>query len=207
MNKHFSFIAEVICLLLALCACVAASAETEGDWEYEADGGWVRIIHYQGHDTELDIPEEIAGMPVRIIGKQDSIIDDYEARQLVTAVRIPDSVVCIDSSAFSSFSALETIRLPEHLLTIRRYAFAYCGLKQIDLPPQLIYIDSDAFTRNEALEEIVFPDTLVAISRTTRSKAASGCGKRTCRKTWKKSGKAPSAERIFRGISSGCPIP
>ena len=197
MNKRFFLIAAVICLLLALCACVAASAETEGDWEYEADGGWVRIIHYLGHDTELDIPEEIAGMPVRIIGKQDSIIDDYEARQLVTAVRIPDSVVCIDSSAFSSFSALETIRLPEHLLTIRRYAFAYCGLKQIDLPPQLIYIDSDAFTRNEALEEIVFPEMLVAIE----DDAFKGCVR------LRKADLPENVEKVGEGAFCGTDIP
>ena len=197
MNKRFSFVAAVICLLLAVCACAAASAETEGDWEYEADGGWVRILHYLGHDTELDIPEEIGGMPVRIIGKQGSIIEDYETRQLVTAVRIPDSVVCIADSAFISFSSMETVRLPEHLLTIRYYAFAYCGLKQINLPPQLISIESHAFAGNEALEEIVFPETLEAIE----DGAFRGCVK------LRKADLPENVERIGAGAFCGTDIP
>ena len=159
-------------LLLSLCLAVLAAlpAAAEGDWEYEVTDGAVILTRYTGSETEVVIPEEIDGIPVRVIG---SLVIQEPQRYTVNSVSIPDSVISIRDMAFAYCEALESVRLPAGLAVIRDGVFTETGLKRVELPAHVLAIERNAFRRCRELEEIVFPDGLELIG----SNAFKGCEK------------------------------
>jgi len=108
----------------------------EQNYQYKIQNGGVVITSYVGKEYVVEIPEEIAGYPVRVIG----------------------------SNAFSSRYDVETVILPEGLIEIEKTAFRFCtGLMSIQLPSTLKTIGEYAFFHCENLVEIVIPDGMTAL--------------------------------------------
>ena len=58
---------------------------------------------------------------------------------------LPLSLSRIEEQSFFGNSSLEEVVLPEGLLSIESQAFAYSGVKTINLPETITYIADDAF--------------------------------------------------------------
>lgn len=103
----------------------------ENGFAYRIENGTAIITGYQGTETEVIIPEYVAGVPVYAIGEKA-----FEYKEII-------SVEIIDSDV----SGVQRIEAE---------AFRGCTkLKQVILPISIEYIGSNAFTRNYYSERII----------------------------------------------------
>ena len=107
---------------------------TEGDWQYAvAESGNVSIISYGGDQSVLDLT---------------SLDLSYGG-----------DIVSIGGYAFYD-SGITSITLPETLVNIQRYAFAYSSLEQIFVPANVTFIGGYAFY-NTPVESVTFGENSV----------------------------------------------
>ena len=102
---------------------------TDGEWKYAklTDGG-IAILGYSGTDTNINL----------------------------TALDFGGNIVNIGGSAFE-YSAVESIRLPETLITIQARAFYHSALKSINIPAGTEFIGREAFS-DTPIEALTFAD-------------------------------------------------
>lgn len=99
-----------------------------GALEYKVSESGVNITGYQGKDSAITVPDMIDGCPVTCIGKK----------------------------AFLSNKLLKRISLPESVVRIEDWAFAYCGkLTKIVIPYHRMEIGQGIFKECFALEQII----------------------------------------------------
>ncbi len=80
-------------------------------------------------------------------------------------VILPEGLIAVDSWAFA-YSALRSVTFPDTALVIDDYAFAYCtNLHEVDLGSNMAEIYNAAFASCTALEEITLPDTLTYVGQ------------------------------------------
>ena len=89
-------------------------------------------------DTELDIPNEIAGKKVTGIGE-----NAFEGNQMITKVVLPDTIENIGRYAFKSCTNLTKINIPVFVRNIGRSAFEDCErLETLEYNAANCYIDA-----------------------------------------------------------------
>lgn len=107
--------------------------------------------------------------PVKSVFLPDSVtsIGKYafcECRSL-TSVRMSPNVDSIQQSAFKYCTLLEEIELPESLTTITSDAFRYSGLQSIVIPQNIVSISGYAFSTTD-LKTVTFRGTPTTIPTT-----------------------------------------
>lgn len=120
------------------------------------DGNGVVITKYTGNYPNIIFPNEIEGFPVRQIGQYESVFKGNKT--VFEKVSIPDTVVIIKDSAFSSANIKQLV-IPDSVRTIRLSAIDNIGyLEKLTLPDRL---DQDnlsiSFSRTCNINEVVFP--------------------------------------------------
>ncbi len=77
---------------------------------------------------------------------------------------IPESVITIGGSAFSSCKALTSVIIPDSVTTIGRSAFWGCSaLNLVEIPKNVTTIGESAFTSCSALTSVIIPDNVTTI--------------------------------------------
>ncbi|MBO1005306.1 leucine-rich repeat protein [Pseudogracilibacillus auburnensis] len=117
--------------------------------------GTLTITGYNGIDTDIEIPSEINGKTVTIIGEHA-----FSDKGL-TSVIFPDTITTIGDFAFQS-NRLTAIDLPDHLLTIGAYSFASNVLEKMVIPNSVTRINVGAFDSNK-LDRVEFGTGLIYI--------------------------------------------
>lgn len=150
----------LLVLMSMLISIGTVSAEGYGDYTYAVWGSdseqYVSLITWNGSDTELTVPAEINGIPVKDIG---SCFNDNTS---LTSVTLPESVTTIEDYAFSDCTYLETIIAPG-VTAIEQNAFDGCtALKTISLP-SLTTLGVYAFKNCTALESVTDLGSLSAL--------------------------------------------
>ena len=145
-------------------ASVTASAQGEEGGEAIVEGDFeirlmtdnkAAVTRYLGSDTNVTIPETIAGYTVTMI--DDGAFGGFDTLQSVT---LPDSVINIAHDAFSFCENLASVTLSSELQSIDRNAFSDCPkLTSIALPGKLESIGSEAFMRT-GLTSVSLPDSV-----------------------------------------------
>ena len=104
--------------------------QTQEMLSYEIVDAEVTITHCnEAADGDLEIPAEIAGLPVTSIGEAAF------RSSLLTSINIPDGVISIEDWAFHRCSSLASVIIPDSVTTIGDFAFANCfGLKSVTIP-------------------------------------------------------------------------
>ena len=103
----------------------------EGDWKYAVSAsGNVTILEYNGESTEIDLND----VPITAEG----------------------DIVSIGGYAFYD-SPVESVILPDTLINIQRYAFAYSALGSISVPAGVTFIGAYAFY-NTPIESATFAE-------------------------------------------------
>lgn len=198
MKKLFT---SVILLISAIVLCtLTAGAEVYGDYEYIViRDGTVKITGYTGSAAELEIPAEIDGKKVTVIGR--SAFSECEE---LTSVTIPEGVtiigICafcncpslqtlniaksvriIENAAFSDCTALTSVVIPDGVEIIKHGAFSDCSsLRSVTLSDSVQVIETYAFLNCSSLKSIRIPDTVLGIEQEAFSKGVKFiCGTRT----------------------------
>lgn len=103
--------------------------------------------------TDIVIPESVLG------------IGEYAFLRLIAlgSVDIPDSVVTIETGAFSQCGSISSVKVGKNLKYLGTYAFEYASISKIDLPEGLEYIGSGAFSQCDSLESLVVPKSVKSL--------------------------------------------
>lgn len=126
---------------------------------YTIKNSQVTITSYEGDAIEVEIPSEIEGYEVTIIGESA-----FENNRNIEKVVLPPTMKTLERSSFDTCSNLKEIVLNEGLEKIEQYAFYYCeSMKNINLPDSLTYIGYHAFANCKGLESIIVPSGVTSI--------------------------------------------
>lgn len=88
----------------------------------------------------------------------------YVNNQRATTLRIPESITEIKRYAFP-FSNIEQVELHDGIESIAYFAFEHSGLKSITIPNSVTAIGDGAFNDCQSLESVVLPNNLSKLSR------------------------------------------
>ncbi len=132
------------------------------------DGTYYTVTGFNGSTAEVNIPSEINGVPVTIIG---DYVFAYCYSKL-TSITIPDSIITIGEYAFYMCSRLTNVTIPDSVTTVGEGAFACCyGLTSIIIGDGVITIGANAFDECYELGIITIGNSV-----TTIGGGAFGCG-------------------------------
>lgn len=95
----------------------------QGVLSYKTDGETAEITGYRGKDTEIAVPPEAGGGPVTCIGKKA-----FLSNKMLKEISLPESVVRIDDWAFAYCAKLARVILPYHRMEIGQGIFKECFL-------------------------------------------------------------------------------
>ena len=150
----YRVISMILVLLLALgllAPSVRATGE-EGQWLYEQTEGGLRLTDYLGSQTELTLPDTLAGVPVVEIGA------GCFRKTRLTEVTIPHGIRVIGEEAFAGCTALKKVHLGGSVNVIGNRAFANTGLIKMDIPGCVRVIGEEAFLGCDALFNVVIEE-------------------------------------------------
>ena len=107
----------------------------------------------------LEIPSEIDGLPVTVIGRE-VFRHDYTVKTIV----IPDTVTLIEDYAFSDMTDIESIVIPDSVTFIDNSAFMDCtALTNVTIPENTV-LDGWVFKGTPWLEAKIAEDPLVVVN-------------------------------------------
>ena len=119
----------------------APNASFEGNYVFSVIDGTNTLCLYLGDETELTLPENFKGENY-VIGAR--AFSDYTS---LTSVTIPNSVTSIGDYAFSGCSGLTSVAIPNSVTSIGNSAFSRCsGLTSISIPNSIMSIGYEAFS-------------------------------------------------------------
>ena len=139
-------------------------------------------IYYKGSAANVDIPSELNGKTVTVIGQfifhmsKDTVrkvtipetvttIEDEAFQDCInlTEVNLPDSLTHIGAHAFANCKSLKHIRIPGNCLDDLSYeAFISSGLETVELAEGITMLPSGIFAKT-SLREVVTSSSLVEI--------------------------------------------
>ena len=201
MKKRIINFCVVLAVLFTCCiACkitvsAANAAETPADqflYKYNSTYQGIELIKYYGKEESVNIPAEIEGTPVTVIG-----VGCFSKNKNLKEFFMPNTVTVIRTKAFYECSELENISWSENLKNIGKQAFSYCNIKSVFMPDSLTFLGDEAFTDCQALEEVTCSNNLTELNGTFLR----------CRNLKiVQFPNSPQFTRIGRGAFSGCTI-
>ena len=138
----------LVLVLAAGLVCVPVRA-AEGDWQYTQIDGGLRLTAYLGNETELTLPDTLAGQPVLEIGS-----GCFRGSKL-KVVTVPHGIRVVGEEAFYGSAELKKVILGGSVNVIGDRAFANTGLIKMDIPGCVRTIGEEAFLNCTALENVV----------------------------------------------------
>jgi hypothetical protein len=156
----------LIVFVLCLGFSIMASAQDAGDFETTVENGAVTITGFWGAGvmTNVRIPAEIDGLPVKIIG--DNAFSDSR----LTSITIPNSVTSIGEEAFAS-NKLTSVTIPNSVTSIGGRAFANNPLTSLTIGNSVTTIGESAFANNR-LTRVTIPNSVTSIGEEAFSMGA-----------------------------------
>ena len=129
------------------------------DFKYTIKDNEVTITGYKGSGGDIEIPSTIYHCPVVHLGKEC-----FYKLSNINSIELPDSVLTIGDYAFYECDLSGGIYFGKNLLSIGDCAFSFCGLKEnITLPNSLTSIGDDAFEGCTRLTSVIIPDSVTSI--------------------------------------------
>ena len=95
-----------------LLGSLQSHAEVSGDWEYSVSGGEVVITNYTGPGGVVQIPETLAGLPVKEIGALAL------SGKSITSLTISNTVIKLGDNAFSNNPGLSYVSISSYITNL-----------------------------------------------------------------------------------------
>ncbi len=159
---------KIISLLLSILMIITSVplmalnsfAASSGDYEYYIlKDGTAQINHYEGSETEIEIPSEIDGHRVTFI-----VSGAFDGCKSLTSVTIPDSVTEIGWGAFSGCKSLTSVTIGSGVTRIGGCAFENCtSLTSITIPNSVMEIGWYAFSGCTSLTSVKIGNGVTSI--------------------------------------------
>ena len=134
-------------------------ATERGVLEYERIENTIRITGYRGKDTAVEVPAIMDGCPVTCIGKKA-----FLSNKMVKQISLPESILRIEDWAFAFCSKLSKILLPYHSMEIGQGIFKDC--------PALVQIidehGDEEDSRTEDISHLKIHSAVPAFSKSNR---------------------------------------
>ena len=102
--------------------------------------------------SDLVIPEEIDGFPVKSVGEYA-----FSSKNL-TSLALPDSIIRVENGAFRS-NSLSYLLLPENLIYLGSYSFAHNNISSLSISNSVEVIGQSALQSNE-LTHVIIPSSV-----------------------------------------------
>ena len=100
-----------------------------GSLYYEINHNAITITRLQGSSSEVSIPAEVEGLPVRELAKKS-----FLSKKALRRVILPETLEVIGDWAFAYCDGLETVTLPGHDISFGKAVFLDCvGLKRLEI--------------------------------------------------------------------------
>ena len=145
----------------------------ENQWVYsvyvDKNGSrYAAVTRYNGEETDIEIPGELGGVPVKVISREAFCNNRY-----ITSAVIPEGVTEIGKYAFSGCIGLSGVSFPGSLVSVGEGAFYGCrSLTAVSFEEGLTKIGSFAFYGCTHLADASFPASLRSIG----DSSFQGCG-------------------------------
>ncbi len=104
----------LLCILIGMIPAQAEEYYTEGFFQYMIEKEQISICSYFGRETEVTIPEKIAGYPVTTI-KETA----FSGKDEIKIITIPYTVTTVDKNVFLDMKQLERIILKSDQVTVQ----------------------------------------------------------------------------------------
>ncbi|MDE5946483.1 MAG: leucine-rich repeat protein [Oscillospiraceae bacterium] len=144
----------------------AGATGVRDSFYYEKHDDYAEILFPRKGTVTAEIPSEIDGLPVTVIG------GFYYAADTLKEVIIPDTVTTIRSCAFKECTGLTEIVLPDSITYIDEWTFFDCeNLTKVILPSNITSLSNCMFAYCKNLQEITIPESVTVIER----QAFAGC--------------------------------
>lgn len=125
------------------------------EYDFTVANGATTITKYKGTAAKVEIPSQLGGSPVKVIG-----ISAFSSNATLTDVIIPEGVTTLKDMAFYNCENLVNVTLPSTLTALEGESFAMCEkLTGIILPDSLTKMDSMAF-HGSGLTSVTIPKNL-----------------------------------------------
>ena len=145
-----------------VCSMCNEHYYTKGlEFSLSEDGNSYSITDYVGTDTEIVLPSQYKGKPVKCIAKYAFRWCDSLER-----TKIPDSITTIDEYAFEDCISLKRIIISNNVTSIGKGAFKGCVLlESIKIPDSVTNIDEDAFYGCSSLTSVTIGNKVEIIGK------------------------------------------
>ena len=118
--------------------------------------GTAQLDSYEGKDSQIVIPDHYEGKPVTVIAD-----NAFSWLSGIQSVVIPETVVTLGEAAFSWCESLVTVSIPQTVKTIGEWCFIGCSsLKSVSVPPLVRKINYSTFQSCSSLSTVYLPDSL-----------------------------------------------
>ena len=147
---------------LPFCSPYTAQAEeqTAGEFSYSVQNDTITITKYNGSAASVSVPAELDGKPVTALGRY--CFADNETLQTIS---LPNSLLTIDDQAFAGCINLQSFTMPDSVTSIGTGILQNCtNLKEATLSKQLTFLEDNTFL-STSLEAIEIPDGVTNIGR------------------------------------------
>jgi hypothetical protein len=148
--------------LLLVATPVGFSQITSGHWTYSLNASnEVTITGYNGPGGAVRIPAVLDGYRVKRVGASSSIFGRFNAA--IHTVVLPSGLTHIGNNAFFTCTGLNTVVIPETVVSIEAGAFSLTGLTQITIPDGVTTIGGSAFSYCQNLSSVTIPKSVTSI--------------------------------------------
>ena len=159
-KKATLFVLAVMVAVLGIgLQSFSENGETDDGWLYEVVENEVTIVRYNGGGGDVEVPSEIEGKPVKVIGD-----GAFAGNPDVVSVTVPEGVVAVGEEAFADCPNLESVELPESVTSMGRRTFRYSQkLSSVVLPSSLSEFPYQGFWDCQYIDDIVIPEGIVTV--------------------------------------------
>jgi hypothetical protein len=160
VNQHYFRCAAAFLLF-------AAPMAVQGQFNYITNNGAITITGYTGPGGPVNVPAQINGLPVVIIGENAFSVPNSQ----LTSVTIPNSVTNIGDWAFDGCFYLTNVTIGANVATIGISAFYGIGLNNVIIPNSVTSIGDSAFANCYRLTSVTIGTNVATIGNSAFSGA------------------------------------